>query len=510
MKNKIIFSLLILFFIIYAVVVFSNLSEAYIDFGDGNYLYISSRLADGINLYSDILSPQPPCHLLLGKYLIKLGRVLDNPLYTVRIFSIFLHILISFVIFLIGTTLFKNKIYGLVSSILYLFMPIGFWWSLGYQSEPLEILFLSLFFYFFISAKKPSTMIIASIFAALSCLTNMTAVPYVGLSILFLIVRRRDMFWWYFLPILIILGTVITYFQMKTGAYIDNVFLNQIGTFHREHPFLYGIQKIINEGKDVFTWEGGFIILALVGLIKWLSKNEDEIKNMKEYVGWHSFFSILSIIYVSKGATMEYIFTIGEPYVALFSAYTICKIFDKYVWGSFKGNGAFKKAFSNTTPFIISCTFILLILVSSFIGYFFVVSMLKQERYEYNEDGVIKIKYYIEKYSTEKDLILAPPYYAFITNRKLKNDYAEAFLWYMKIMNEISTGEKAAGTEMLKSLIESINNKELPIVIINLSLTGELPGLLDALNSNYTQIYDPMTDKPYQSLNESLGIFIRK
>ena len=64
-KKRAVF-ILLLISLLYAALVLSHWDEHYIDFGDGNYLYISARLADGLTLYRDIMAPQPPCHLYLG------------------------------------------------------------------------------------------------------------------------------------------------------------------------------------------------------------------------------------------------------------------------------------------------------------------------------------------------------------------------------------------------------------------------------------------------------------
>ena len=58
----------------------ATLSEGYIDFGDGNYLYIAWRLSEGAVLYQDILSPQPPLHLHVGAALVGLGEYPAEPI----------------------------------------------------------------------------------------------------------------------------------------------------------------------------------------------------------------------------------------------------------------------------------------------------------------------------------------------------------------------------------------------------------------------------------------------
>src|SRR4030065_752719 len=73
--------------LLYFSLMLGFISPAYLDFGDGNYLYISWRITHGVTIYQDILSPQPPLHLFLGTILLKLGNLIDNPLFIIRLFT---------------------------------------------------------------------------------------------------------------------------------------------------------------------------------------------------------------------------------------------------------------------------------------------------------------------------------------------------------------------------------------------------------------------------------------
>lgn len=322
--------------IVYALLVGSHLSIAYIDFGDGNYLYISTRVADGVVLYRDILSPQPPLHLYLGAVLIWIGRALGSALSTVRLFSIVLHLVTMLVMYMVGRRVIGSRTGGVVTAAIYMLLPIGFWWSLGYESEPLEIFFLMLSFLCFIDAGRgyvsarpksaANAMIGAGILATCAMFTNMTAVPYVGFSALWLLVRRRRLVLWYIVPIVVVIVTGIIALELLTGGnYVANVFFNQVGTFPKreisgQSVVAYAVGKIIREGKDLLFWEGPYVMVGLLGLIGFVRRSQH---SMREYVGWYGMFSLLSIVFVSKGATMEYIFTLGEPFVALFAAYFV-------------------------------------------------------------------------------------------------------------------------------------------------------------------------------------------
>ena len=265
--------------VLFAILVVSHWNEAYIDFGDGNYLYISSRIADGLVLYRDIMAPQPPCHLYIGALLIRIGRVLGSPLFTVRAFSLLLHLATMAVIFLIGRKMFRRNLEALFAAFFYLIIPVGFWWSQGYQSEGLLIFFLLASFYFYIDLKPGSTILAAAI-GALAAFTNMTAVPYLFFSNLFLLVRKRRLFLRYFLTMLLIGLVGVGLMEIVTGGhYLENVFFNQVGTFPNpkisgESVFSYALGKIVNEGKDIMTWEGGYVLFGLAGLFLFLVLGE--------------------------------------------------------------------------------------------------------------------------------------------------------------------------------------------------------------------------------------------
>jgi hypothetical protein len=506
----------------YVALVGSHLSIAYIDFGDGNYLYISRRVADGLVLYRDILSPQPPLHIYLGAMLVWIGSALGSALYTVRLFSIVLHLGTMLVMYVVGRRVIGDRAGGVASAAIYLVLPIGFWWSLGYESELLEIFFLMLSFVCFVEAgrgyeeERPEgagkKMIAAGVLATCAMFTNMTAVPYVGFSALWLLVRRRRLVLWYLVPIVVVSITgVIVLELMSGGNYLANVFFNQVGTFPKreisgQSVVAYAVGKIVREGKDLLFWEGPYIMLGLLGLISFVRRSRQP---MREYIGWYGVFSLLSIVFVSKGATMEYIFTLGEPFVALFAAYFVVE-FVRWIKGRSEGSSnevvEQKTDVARDTSRVLS--FIgaaLLILVCTVIGTAFIRITLLQKNYEQDANGVRQIVSYIEKYSGPGDSILAPPYYAFISKRRLYEEYSELFIWTIKYYNEtIVEGRPGEGVRKAESIAGALARQEIPIVVLDLKQTGRIPPIRNAIERFYT----PLLEKPLHTLNTPLQIYI--
>jgi len=540
------------FALLYGGVVVPHLSVAYLDFGDGNYLYISSRLADGIVLYRDILAPQPPCHLLVGSFLIRVGRALgqgvETQLYTVRFFSVLLHLATMLVVWAIARRLFGRASAALWAAGLYLIIPVGFWWTLAYESESLEVFFLLLSFLLLIRWEKRS-LAAAGLFGALAMATNMTAAPYVGWVALFLLWRDRRRAAWYITPaVAVVLVTVAMGEWLSDSHYLENVFFNQVGTF--PHPDLasdlppdapfrtlrtilgYAFGKIAREGADVLALDGIFISAAVAGLLMYLGKTDKEEEKEKgerkfelqaelrtdvpayhfSFVGWYALWSFLAIGFVAKGATMDYIFTIGEPFVCLFAAYAISEIVKQGmgygVWGS--GSERSARFRVGTTAVAIVGLIVLFARPVSWIHY-----VVRQQRaYEMNAAGVERVRSLIEEHSRAGDTILAAPYYAFIAHRNLIEEHSEFFIWHIKYLLEQQVEQKAGpATHKVQAIAAALRAKEIPVVVQEMDKGTHgprqifsIPEVRDAIRQNY----QPLLAEPIEGLNCAINVLAPK
>jgi hypothetical protein len=262
----------------------------------------------------------------------------------------------------------------------------------------------------------------------------------------------------------------------------------------------YAIGKIMGEGKDVLFWEGPYIVLALLGLIgfMWRSKGA-----FREYIGWYGLFSILSIVFVSKGATMEYIFTLGEPFVALFGAYFVVE----YVRWTTRAREEKKGVVGDTSWAVSMISAGLAVLVCAVIGIAFMRVTLLQKNYEQDAEGVRQIVSHIEKHSTPGDRILAPPYYAFISKRRLYEEYSELFIWTIKYQNEMIVEKRRGdGVRKAESIADAVARKQIPIVVLDLNQTGRIPPIRNAIE----HFYQPLLEQPIHTLNTPLQLYIPK
>lgn len=160
---------------------------------------------------------------------------------------------------------------------------------------------------------------------------------------------------------------------------------------------------------------------------------------------------------------------------------------------------------SDTSRVLSSIGAALLILVCTAIGIAFIRITLVQKNYEQDAEGVGHIVSYIEKYSAPGDSILAPPYYAFISQRLLYEEYSELFIWTIKYYNEtIVERRPGEGVRKAESIAMALARQQIPIVVLDLKQTGRIPPIRNALERFYT----PLLEKPIQTLNTPLQIYI--
>ena len=505
----------------YCIIAGSALSRAYIDLGDGNYLYTSGRMADGLMIYRDFLSPQPPLHLLTGSLLVRLGRSLGDPLMTVRVFSLALHVLTLGLMFLLGWRVTRAPLGGVLAALCYGVLPIGFWWSMGYQSELLEIVWLLSALLCFLPL-RPRGVALAGGLMALAVLTNMTAAPYAVAILVYLIFRHpRRLLPWFLIPFGIILGGVVSYYQFRTGGYFENVIFNQVGSYPKGDFWNYAIGKISSQGTKILQLEGGFILLALLGLIAY-SRHEDRPE--REFMVWYALVLLLSLVYVTKGGTMDYIFTLGEPMVGLFAAYFLVGFFRFLATGR-----VLEGSFWRDTRIVPYYLFMALALLTiSYNGFNFINATLHQRTFEQSEEECQKLEYFIEQHSRPGDRILAPPFYAFATDRLLVEEYSELYLWSLKYSLERQEGKEGAGVLRVRNIAAELEQGKIPVVVADVNPGPIRPGVplsewanppgsslilrSEEVRSAIEKHYKPLlkADELFPSLNARWQVFVPK
>ncbi len=510
-----------------ALVHWSLFGWTYWDFGDGNYMYIARRVREGLTLYRDILAPQPPLHILGGVVAGGLGDLLlGSDLAGIRVYTFLVRIAGSGMLFLLAWRYFRSPWMALGAVAIFLTLPIGFWWSIGYQSENIQLVFLLAALFLLISWDRRQVAG-AGACMALAAHCDMTTVPYLLVTALFLAFRRPRLLGWFagaaaavYIPIAVI--TEI----LTSGYFTNNVIFNQAGTFprtdilaasaaqtgHGPASFLqYAWGKITGEGLKVLHLEGGFLVLAAFGmgvLAHRAARAGDAEPAAKwhrtEFLLWMGIGLFLSICFTAKGGTVNYVFVLAEPAVALFSAYGLSLIWKAAARGGVPGGWRAVLNLKDTRHFL-RFFFPALVLALAYMPAIpNLRATLTERQSEIPERDVLAIQTFIETYAAPGDTILAPPFYAFLTRTNVAAELAENYIWQIKWMNEEFDGVRGEGVDKMEELAEVLRRREARVVLLDMGQTGLVPVVRDAIREHYQQA-EP---QPIQTRNTRLGLYI--
>lgn len=506
-----------------AAFVISTWSEAYIDFGDGNYLYIASRIAEGGVVYRDILAPQPPCHLILGAGLVWLSPILglESPLFLIRAVSLLLHLACGGLVVWIGRRAWASAWAVVAAGVIYVGLPLNFWWAMGWQSEPLEIFFLLLMLQGALRESRGGDLA-AGVFAALAAMTNLTAAPFLLVLIIFMFVRDPRRAIRMAIPALALASVITVIAEVWTGGmFLRNAVLNQVGTYPPDRFISYAIGKIIREGGDMLWQEGFFILFAAFGFIRFL--RESPLSPIsRQGLGWFCIATMLSFLYVTKGGTVDYIFTLAGPAVALMSAGELYALVIRMRGHILPSRSEPYFALHCATRGVLALAILGILLIGPLSPPIsFYKRLWNQEAFELpwldpatttaeelaSRSHVAQVKQWITRHSKPGDRILSPPFYAFITERRLWGDYSEIFIWTIKDKNDRDVqNPEGEGWSKTRAMAEALARKEIPIAIIELDQTGRLPEIREAIERHYR----PLISEPYRTLNTRLGVYVPK
>jgi hypothetical protein len=137
------FPFFVLIFIFLFFFLHKQINDAYIDYGDGSYLYELKLIASGKKLYSDFFSPQPPLFYLLG-YLI---YFFNKSIIFIRSSLLIINIVSLYFFYLSLRKIFKNGFIALFTIISSLIFTVSIFWWPTYTGEVFLRLFISIFCY---------------------------------------------------------------------------------------------------------------------------------------------------------------------------------------------------------------------------------------------------------------------------------------------------------------------------------------------------------------------------
>jgi hypothetical protein len=508
----------------YAAYAVAQWSLAYIDFGDGNYMYIGRRIAEGAVVYRDILAPQPPCHLFLGALIWRVAWLLSlpEPVYAFRAFSLALHLATMLLVARLALRAWGRPWTAVVAAAIYLWLPLGHWWALGYQSEPLETFFLLAMALAALRGTARGDTVAGAI-AALATLTNATVWPFLGVQFLYWLVADWRRLGRFLIPWVAIVGGTFWALQFWTdGAFLVNVVFNQVGTYPPTWAGRvgYGLDKILNQGGNILLHEGFFVFLALIGLAR-LARRSPLAAVERGALAWFLLATIGSIVYVTKGGTEDYIFTLGEPAVAILAAGELAA-WGRRLWGSepddgVGGQSVLRRASLRWVKLVGAAT---LLLFATLHGFQFHAQVFLRRPYELGPVSTDRVVHLIERFSRPGEPILAPPFYAVRAGRTIWGDYSELFIWIFKYRHDRwpdppeRPNRAGEGWMKISEMAKAIDARSLPIAILEMDQTGIAEEPMKALRRGYRPVAGQW-DGPgasdrfiFTTRNTRLGIFV--
>lgn len=465
----------------YLLVVKAPPSRAYIDFGDGNYQYISRRLVEGVGLYTEILSPQPPFHLWMGTLLVRLSEAYGfEPLPAFRWSIHLIRALTALCVFGVAWRLFGKGSVAFLAGSIFFFLPEGYRWSQSYQSEHLELLLLS-FGWLACLGERVSMRCLAGIAAVGAIWTNMSALPFSILLVLH--AGFAPTFLWQSLAssaatLALLLGTCIFRYG---GKYIENVWTNQVASFPSD-PRAW-LASIAEQGTTIITLEGFVILAALVGMYRFLHDLEIPPRTIRErlLVVAYGIVSVGSAIYVVKGGTVDYIFMLAETALAVFGAAALRQWFvEAPRMGALEfapKPGLERLGTPALRVFLLIGAIVLFgwhpfrFLIATRFQFSAGVDLADQSAgrvVEFSDAEARTLERVILEFSKPEDLIWAPPYLAAISGRTLALDLSETYLWWVRWHHSLPPGRADADVDrMIEGFTELAGERKVALFLVN-------------------------------------------
>ncbi|MCX7964809.1 MAG: hypothetical protein N2644_10110, partial [Candidatus Sumerlaea chitinivorans] len=158
---------------------------------------------------------------------------------------------------------------------------------------------------------------------------------------------------------------------------------------------------------------------------------------------------------------------------------------------------------ADTTPLSRWVVFLALGVVTLAAPIGFIRATLAQRSYELDAHTTEQVVDQIRRRVPDNGLVLSPPYYAFLAERRIAEDYSEIFLWSLKYHNEKLDGIRGRGVETVERIARLLDEKKIAFVVLDLDQTGRIPEIREALNRNYV----PVRQNELRTLNTRLMFY---
>jgi hypothetical protein len=184
-----------IFFVSVLIFVFLFLSKqvnpAYIDYGDGSYLYELKLIESGKRLYIDFFAPQPPFFYFFG-YLI---YSINHSIIFIRFLFLILNLLSLYLFYLIIRKIFQNYLIALLSTITTFIFTISIFWWPTFTGEVFLRFFIFLLLYLELLKENSKKLIyLKSLLLVIIFFSKYTSLFFIFFYLFFLFVNNKKIF----------------------------------------------------------------------------------------------------------------------------------------------------------------------------------------------------------------------------------------------------------------------------------------------------------------------------
>lgn len=459
-------------FLIYLVMSSSAINEQQMMYGDMDTLYYTKKLTDGKRLYQELPILYGPLLYLTGSVLMSFGATYSG----LKIFMLAIALTSGFLVFLISNRTFKDHRISILSTAIYMFLPIHYGVAPMFHADSFAVLFLLISLYF-LTINKNIGLILSGIFASLAVFSKIPAIPLTIIPIVYFLICKKKEGLLYLIPFFTIVASTLSYISSITRN-SDNISVIFNYLIKNPNP----PYEILRD----FVWIEGFAFIAsAIGIFLYLKAVKQ--KYLLPYVAISSTISFGAILVRGVGV---YEANYMEPFIAIFAAFAIFYLKDNLKVKQYKMSS---KSLSLLFIIIIFSQFIIFIWpdrerVADWHG--------DRRTKEENKIAIIHSEL-LKKFTSKGDVVVASPMAVYRTDRTLPLNDANIELLQIKYELGYQTSN-----EQIKNLKNMLENKEIKMLItFNSSklssskyavLQNQLffPFYLDSLNRTLTQNYE--------------------
>jgi hypothetical protein len=470
-KSQFLFFVFVLIFVI--LFLFKQLSYAYIDYGDGTYLYELKLIASGKKLYVDFFAPQPPLFYFFG-YLIYL---INPSIIFFRFILLLINIFSLYLFYLFIKKSLNNHLAALLTVISTFIFTISIFWWPTFTGEIFLRLFISLLLYLEIFVKKNKFIYLKSLLLIIIFFIKYSSFFFIFFYFLFLFLSNKKMCKQVFIysAINFLLINFFLFLLFRSDMYYQTIILRRILPLK---PLEFSIHSTIYFLVKFIPF---YALNFLIGFQLFTKK-----KHVKSLIFFSSIFWLPNLFFNFIEGTYLYIFYPLEPIIATGFFY--------YLFNKNLKEIKFNKLVRLTiTFFTFWCVLVLIYQLQSFPNFYY----LRSNNFD------VKTTEEIIKMINESDekFIIAPPFFLYFSKKQSYDNFHDPFFFLYYLINPSNFKFKYF-EKLRKNLLSQKPNQ--------IFVDWRIKKILLKLDTNYFKQYK--LNKTFNFLinpNETIEIFVK-